>query len=424
MSMVRLWIFLFLTGSLLFGCSKGGGGSGNSGSSAPAPGTETGGGGSDLPPGLPTHFGFGLANFDRTWLTASGSPWDYRYQYLAGGVNTGAGWATWNSPAGQYAATYMTNSAAVNTIPVFSYYMLVQSNPDPGNEDPDSKLQNASTMNAYFADWKLLMQKCGAFGRPVIVHHEPDLWGYLQQQNGDDPTVIPVAVTSSGFAEAAGYENTARGFAKVLSVLRNTYAPNALLGWHASLWATNLSPLSSYGNPTTLGNRVASFFNALDANFNLIFFDVADRDAGQSQSQGNSTAWWNDTSFDRCRQWMVALSQSTGRKTVLWQTPMGNTLYRTCDNTNGHYQDNRAQYFLLPSNRPHLVDYANAGLIAVLFGGGVSGATSCTDRMGDGITNPAPINGNDLVSAHPDDDGGFLRLNVYDYYHGTPLSLP
>ena len=34
-------------------------------------------------------------------MADSGVPWDYAYAYLAGGVNTGNGWAGWDT-AGQY----------------------------------------------------------------------------------------------------------------------------------------------------------------------------------------------------------------------------------------------------------------------------------------------------------------------------------
>src|SRR3954451_25245647 len=65
---------------------------------------------SKLPAGLPNHFGVGLtANPTEAgiygWMPQSGVPWDYAYQYLAGGVNTGHGWETWN-PNGQFALWY------------------------------------------------------------------------------------------------------------------------------------------------------------------------------------------------------------------------------------------------------------------------------------------------------------------------------
>src|SRR5262245_49548134 len=68
--------------------------------------------GGPLPTGLREHFVFGLAaqptdgqtgtNVDNIhWLKNSGTPWDVCYQYLAGGVNTGNGWAhrlSWPPP--------------------------------------------------------------------------------------------------------------------------------------------------------------------------------------------------------------------------------------------------------------------------------------------------------------------------------------
>ena len=37
------------------------------------------------------------------------APYGFRYQYLAGGVNTGNGWATWN-PDGAFATYYIRES--------------------------------------------------------------------------------------------------------------------------------------------------------------------------------------------------------------------------------------------------------------------------------------------------------------------------
>ena len=114
-------------------------------------------------------------------MTSSGIPWDYRYQYLTGGVNTGEGWTTWNSPDGAFVDNYLRDSGDNGYIPVLTYYQIVASAPDPWSEDVSSSCRTRSTMNAYFSEWKLLMQKAGAYGRPVIVQVEPDMWGYMQQ---------------------------------------------------------------------------------------------------------------------------------------------------------------------------------------------------------------------------------------------------
>jgi hypothetical protein len=61
------------------------------------------------------------------------APLGFRYQYLAGGVDTGHGWSTWN-PNGSFVTRYDAESWAAGEIPVFSYYMLLQSNPAGGDE--------------------------------------------------------------------------------------------------------------------------------------------------------------------------------------------------------------------------------------------------------------------------------------------------
>src|SRR3981081_717582 len=164
-----------------------------------------------LPAGL--HFGLGNNPGDLGWMTSSGVPWRYRYCYLAGGVNTGKGWETWNSPAGQYAAYYMADSASNGYIPVFSYYELLQSNPSVGADESArdfSNLNNAATMNAYYANFVLLMQTAHTFGGQVIVQVEPDLWGYLEQRaNNGSPASLAASVASSGYASVAGIPDTA-----------------------------------------------------------------------------------------------------------------------------------------------------------------------------------------------------------------------
>jgi len=74
-----------------------------------------------IPPGMPAYFNFGLFNTDVNSAPAS-IPWDFRYQYLAGGVNTGNGWATWNTPPGQYATNFIQDARSRGMIPAFMYY--------------------------------------------------------------------------------------------------------------------------------------------------------------------------------------------------------------------------------------------------------------------------------------------------------------
>ena len=105
------------------------------------------------PGGLRNHFAFGVsAGQGDRWPTDSGVPWDYRYQYLAGGVNTGQGWENWN-PNGTFALNYAKESDQQGYIPMFPYYELFQSSgPCNGCNENQKNLTNlntAATMQAY-----------------------------------------------------------------------------------------------------------------------------------------------------------------------------------------------------------------------------------------------------------------------------------
>src|SRR5205085_9417208 len=88
-----------------------------------------------IPMGWPHHLALGKSDSpgDAQTLRAH-APIDMRYQYLAGGVNTGHGWATWN-PNGSFVSMYVRESFAARTIPVFSYYQLLQCAPSAGSNE-------------------------------------------------------------------------------------------------------------------------------------------------------------------------------------------------------------------------------------------------------------------------------------------------
>src|SRR5438094_2419104 len=279
-----------------------------------------------------TRLEFGIASqpSDLGWMTSSGVPWKYRYTYLAGGVNTGSGWETWNSPAGAYATYYMDASKANGYMPVFPYYELLQSTPSTGANESDrdfSNLNNTATMAAYYANFKLLMQLAGAYGQAVVVHVEPDLWGYLEQRAaGGAASTLAASVASSGFGDASGLPNTAQGFAFALLKLRDLYAPNAILAIHASAWGSGIDiagDTRTSVNAVTEADKTAAFLNSAGVSSNpngstwdLVFNDVDDHDAGWWEQQGadnaNFTHWWDPSNvkfpnFTRYLAWVAEL---------------------------------------------------------------------------------------------------------------------
>jgi hypothetical protein len=368
-------------------------------------------------------------------MTSSGAKWDARYQYLAGGVNTGSGWATWNTPAGMFARYYMDDSANNGYLPVLTYYMMLQSSPASGANEGDkdyNNLNNAATMKAYYTDFKLLMDQAKAFGKTVLVHVEPDLWGFLQQRS-TDPTTLAASVASSGYGDVvANQPNTVAGFAKALVALRDKYAPNVKLAYHISPWASTYGDLGTNHdasfNTQGAAQETANFYLKLGANFDLMFYDIADRDAALYQSWGDPNHWWDLSNatypnFNRFHQFVSVITSATSKRGMLWQVPIGNTIYRSLNNTTHHWQDNRVQYYLNGNNQ-HIQDAANAGLMGILWGAGDGQTTSYDDAQGDGVTNPAAINGNNQTSSYPDDDGGYLRLQAITYYNQGGVTLP
>jgi hypothetical protein len=419
------------------------------------------------PAGLPAHLGIGLsAHPDNTgiygWMPNSGIPFDYAYQYLAGGANTGNGWAAWNT-SGQFPLWYAQGAASHNYIPVFPYYQLLQSNgPCNGCGEAQRDLANLNapaTTGAYFSDFTLLMKRLGnktwdniaGFGKTAVVHVEPDLSGYAEQAvsnnggacygfctgQGNDASLLRASVASSGVADVAAYANTYRGFTLALMHLRDVYAPNVLLAFHVSNWAT----LQDIGSSTdtsldaaALGRQAGTFATSAGAgSYDLVFNDVADRDAGYYKYvYGSTNSFWDRQNvklpnFVRWEQYLGAVTATVNRPAMVWQIPLGNQWFATENNTDGHYQDNRAEYFF-----SHMSELQQAGVIGLLFGAGNGGSTVNNDGKADGITNPASFctaDGvgtgqicNNHASTVSDDDGGYLRMAATNYYK-APLPI-
>ncbi len=208
---------------------------------------------------------------------------------------------------------------------------------------------------------------------------------------------------------------------------------------HISGWSGGIdigSNSSASLDVAGLSQKVAAFHNTAGiagvpsglSSYDLLFFDPLDRDAAYYELvYGDGGArWWDETNqtfpnFARYEQFVAGVTTGVNRRAVLWQVPLGNTKMRSVNNTDGHYQDNRVQYWLGDyPNDGRLQALAKAGVVGIMFGRGAGGQSTYEDAKRDGVTNPAAINGNDLVAQYPDDDGGYLRTVAANYYaHGT-----
>jgi hypothetical protein len=417
----------------------------------------------DLPAQLPSHLGIGLSADLGSgglggWVPDSHIPFDYVYQYLAGGVNTGQGWQTWDLRAG-FPVMYASEAASQHHVPVFSYYMIEQSKLPCSCDEAQgdlTKLNDRAVMAAYFEDFRTLMQRLGpgtwggvkGFGGTVIVQVEPDLSGYAEQAVlnsrvcygyctgwGNNPSLLAAAVSNTGVADVRGFPNTYLGFNEGLLHLRDLYAPNVLLAFHESPWSTGqaVGVSSSTSLDAARLGRVAGSFAALSgvdqvkakvSTYNLVFTDVADHDAELTG------IWWDPTNrhFPDFVQWeqYVGASVSVFRRPVfVWQVPLGNQWFDTENGSYGHTQDNRIQYFFA-----HPEQLMNAGIAAVLFGAGNAGSTTSGYTQNVAVNNLAPTchllyrveTCADHRPIYADDDGGYLRIRSMLYYQ-RPVAL-
>jgi hypothetical protein len=339
-----------------------------------------------VPPGWPGHLALGVS--DRpgdAQALARHARFDARYQYLAGGVNTGSGWTTWNTGA-SFASRYVNESIAAHMIPVLTYYQLLQSRPATGPDELHkdlANLGNPATMAAYWADWSLLLRSVApASARHlVVIHVEPDLWGYLEQAHAT---------------------SLARSFARQLVALRDRLAPHVLLAWHLSVWGTGEDPTyskPSLGHIERLAAESAAFYESLHVSFDLVFNDVTDRDAGFYRViEGNPRTAWTPSDFRRHDAYIASFTRLAHVPVVLWQLPLGNT---RLNDTWDHFRDNRVQWWLGTGSALHLRATRASGVIGLLFGGGADGTSS------------------------PQTDGGlFYRLSARYLAHPLKLRAP
>ncbi|MTD46477.1 hypothetical protein GKE82_19835 [Conexibacter sp. W3-3-2] len=341
------------------------------------------------------------------------APLGLRYHYLSGGANTGSGWTSWTKGDGSFVPAFIADSVDHGMTPVFSLYQLRETRPGRDMEELAGFRANwgsTATMRSWLTDLRLALQRMGSTGARTVLHVEPDLWGYLQRDaRDDDPTTVTVAVGRTGLAELRGLPDTAAGLAQAVVRLRDRYARNVLLGYHLSVWGSGddvTASDSSDARVDELAAKSSTFLRRLGARWDLLFAEFADRDNGYRRVRDGDggASVWTDADFRRHARFIGHVGAATGLRTVLWQTPLGNS---TLDDTPGRYRDNRVEWLLGPGGGERRRQYLDAGVLAILFGKAFPDATCACDDDGDG---------------RPDDGGVFARLaRGYVQRGATPL---
>jgi hypothetical protein len=289
---------------------------------------------------------------------------DLHYAYLVG-LPTKGGWPDWNTD-GAFVNILTDTADAHGVTPMFTLYaMAYEGDGNFGMTTDDA------AMNLYWQGAKLLFQRLAMFGKPAVVHLEPDFWGYAMQHSPDGTAKV---IVTEHAPDCAGLPDNLIGMAGCLLKLARKYAPLVSVGFHASAWGGSQ-------------DAVIQFFKAIHAdNADFVATDVLDRDAGCFEAatdpncMRSGTFYWDETNqtspnFHDHLAWVTAIHQGLNLPVLWWQLPFG-VPSTTPGGTAQHYRDNRVHYIFR-----HIDEFVAAGGLGVTFG---TGAGNQTDITSDG----------------------------------------
>ncbi|HEX3345133.1 MAG TPA: hypothetical protein VHS09_11205, partial [Polyangiaceae bacterium] len=288
---------------------------------------------------------------------------DIHYAYLTG-LPGGGGWSDWN-PNGGFVDMLVHSATTHGTTPMFTLYSMAAW----GEDKEIAALTHDDFMKPYWAGAKLLFQRLGASDKPSMVHVEPDFWAYAQQASKDGTHAVRV---KGILPECGALTDDLRGMVGCFLQLAHTYAPHAVVGFHASSWS---------GSPAA----TVRFLRAIGADKgDFLAVEMLDRDCGcweartdpQCQAANRDRSCYLDETntkspnFHEVIGWAKQMHDGLGLPLLWWQVPLGvpSTLP---GGTAGHYRDNRVHYMF--AHVPELVD---AGSVGMLFGTGAEHQTT------------------------------------------------
>lgn len=311
-------------------------------------------------------------------VTAQQAPFDLRYTYVTGGPSANAAchsdcladarcgqwWGCWQDPAlppGQRIRDFVAKTRQVRAWQGqphqqrlwLTYYQWFYAAGYKEGAEEVMALADPQRLKAYLDDWRFLLRTVGS--EPVILHIEPDLWGFVRDQNAD-PHKLPAPVRQAGGADCQDQEDSVAGLARCMVKMARSYAPRATLALHASPWYYHMK-----GDAPAL----AQFMSRLGGDqVDFWVTDPSDRDAGYYQATGMNRYWniWDETRARLYLNWSAQLYAASHKPMALWQLPLGNSQQ---NNTPNHWQDNRVEWLFA-----HTRDVVQAGIGAMLFGAG------------------------------------------------------
>ena len=363
-----------------------------------------------LPAAFPSHMLIGIASDgpDDTWAKTSGTKWDVQWMYLTG--QTGNNWYNnyGNSPAdGSYITDVMNQVSGYGFIPGFHLYNIGFGH-DGGDSGILTEVQSASFTTSYFAEFKVLMQKAKAFGKPVVIVLEGDSFGFLENLSSNNPNTM-AAVASTGMPELAALPNTIAGLGMAyLAIRKSVGAYNVAMGPDTPYYAAqgdimNFAPSDTQALQPHVDYQWQFFGSFVGANATGDRFDFSAScpSASDCAAYTDGRVCWNPAdsasvntpSINRYIQWLSLYNKTSGVNWLLHQVPLGNSQNRNVSfdgSARSGYKDNKAEYLFQvesPASTAirdqHMTNFANAGVMGMLFGSSDDGDTPATDLWTD-----------------------------------------
>ena len=330
--------------------------------------------------GKPKRLLIGLGDTDFTDIQAQNLQIDVKDHYLTNvNVDGQYSWDRWGTGGGVYVTEAARDSDAVGAIPMFTLYQMAT-----WGDGNIFGLGHARFMTPYWDNVRLMLQKIKAYGKPVLVNFEPDLWGYAQQDrliSGSTDATRQPALVKSVNPDCAHLTDTVAGMGQCLLHMARTQAPNAYVGFPPSMW------------PGLGTDKEIAFMKQVGADkADFVVMQTLDRDAGCFEAnytaedalcnRASATPYlWDATNrtsptftehFAEARRFHEGL----GLPLIWWQTPQG-VPSDTPGGVKGAFRDNRTQYFLTRAS-----ELVAAGGMAAVFSPGHFTQTSITTDGG------------------------------------------
>jgi hypothetical protein len=309
---------------------------------------------------------------------------DIFYAYLSAYQNADkslGSWKDWNA-GGTYVNVVASSADQHQMVPMYTVYTMAAM-----GENRTDVLMMQPFMQYWWDGMRLLFTRVAAYGKPAIVHLEPDFWGYMQQKSGGTPSKVPVLVKSL-VPECNDLTDDLAGLGACVLRLGHKTAPKAAIGFHISEWGGSASSIAAFLK--AIGSDGADF----------LAIDGLDRDAGCFEAhtdpncQRGGKFYLDETNtthpnYSDLLATVKTISDGTGKPILMWQIPFG-VPSDTPGGTAGHYRDNHVHYIF-----GHIPDFIAAGFAGAAFGAGAANQTG-TKTDGDQFKNA--VTG---YSAHP-----------------------